>query len=264
MAMGSGNGNYPNLVAEIGTSPGRGEFWLDLIAALAMSGALLPGEYFARIIIAMMFAGGEALGNFAKRRAHHELTALLDRVPRMAARFTGKQFEEVVIEEIEPGDRILVRSGEVLPVDGRLQAAQQYSTSRFSQARHLPLLHRSGEYLMRGSINPGNPFEMVASRVANESTYAGIARLVEAAKTAKAPMSPGGPLRAWLSHSDASSCGDRLDAFGTSYKGTCSRRPPASYSRNSGRPHLGCVSLCEPKKVMVVAAMQAHPSNCCG
>ncbi len=178
-----------SLVTEIGISLGRGEFGLDLIAALAMGGALFLGEYFAGIIIAMMFTGGEALEDFAQRRARHELTALLDRVPRTAARFTGKQFEEVAIEEIEPGDRILVRSGEVLPVDGRLAGDSAMLDESALTGEALPVLRRSGEYLMSGSINPGNPFEMVASRIANESTYAGIARLVEAAKTAKAPMS---------------------------------------------------------------------------
>ncbi|WP_404829772.1 heavy metal translocating P-type ATPase [Ensifer adhaerens] len=178
-----------SLVTEIGTSLAKAEFGLDLIAALAMSGALLLGEYFAGIIIAMMFAGGEALEDFAQRRARHELTALLDRVPRTAARFTGKQFEEVAIDDIEPGDRIFVRSGEVLAVDGRLTGSSAMLDESALTGEALPVLHRSGEYLMSGSVNPGDPFEMVASRVAKESTYAGIARLVEAAKSAKAPMS---------------------------------------------------------------------------
>ncbi|WP_442780598.1 heavy metal translocating P-type ATPase [Ensifer sp. SL37] len=178
-----------SLVTEIGTNLARGEFGLDLIAALAMSGALLLGEYVAGIIIAMMFTGGESLEDFAQRRARHELTALLDRVPRTAARFTGTQFEEVAIEDIEPGDRIFVRSGEVLPVDGRLAGSSAVLDESALTGEALPVFHRSGEYLMSGSVNPGDPFEMVASRVANESTYAGIARLVEAAKNAKAPMS---------------------------------------------------------------------------
>lgn len=159
-----------SLVTEIGTILARGEFGLDLIAALAMSGALLLGEHFAGIIVAMMYAGGEALEDFAQRRARHELTVLLGRVPRTAARFTGKQFEEVAIDVIEPGDRIFVRSGEVLPVDGRLAGSSAVLDESALTGEALPVLHRSGEYLMSGSINPGDPFEMVASRVANEST----------------------------------------------------------------------------------------------
>ena len=85
-----------SLVTEIGTSPGRGEFGLDLIAALAMSGALFLGEYFAGLIIAMMFAGGEALEDFAQRRARHGLTALLDRVPRTAAAQMDETFGKFI------------------------------------------------------------------------------------------------------------------------------------------------------------------------
>ncbi|MFK0278580.1 heavy metal translocating P-type ATPase [Ensifer sp. NPDC090286] len=178
-----------SLATQIGSSLFRGEFGLDLIAALAMGGALILGEYLAGIVIAMMFAGGEALEDFAQRRARHELTALLQRLPRTAACFTGAEFEEIAIEKIQVGDRILVRSGEMLPVDGRLKEGAAMLDESALTGEALPILHRSGEDLMSGSINPGNPFEMLATRTANESTYAGIARLVEAAKTAKAPMS---------------------------------------------------------------------------
>ncbi|WP_429819823.1 heavy metal translocating P-type ATPase [Ensifer sp. B1-9] len=177
-----------NLFMEIAKGLGKGEFGLDVIAALAMSGALFLGEYLAGTIIAVMFAGGEALEDFAQRRARRELTALLERIPRTATRFTGVQFEEVPIECIAPGDRVLVRGGEVLSVDGSLKDDTALLDESALTGEALPVQHRSGEHLMSGTINAGNPFEMVASRSANESTYAGIARLVEAAKSTKAPM----------------------------------------------------------------------------
>lgn len=176
------------LFTEIVVSIGKKEFGLDVIAALAMAGALLLGEYLTGSIVALMFTGGQALEDFAQRRARRELTALIDRAPRTAARYADGQLEDVPVGELTPGNRILVRAGEVVPVDGAVKDGIAVIDESALTGEALPVRRQSGEPVLSGTTNAGNAFDMIASHTAAESTYAGIARLVETAKTTKAPM----------------------------------------------------------------------------
>ena len=83
-----------------------------------MAGALALGEHLAGCVVALMFAGGNVLEEFAERRATRELSALLAGVPRKAQRERDGGLEEVPVEAIRPGDRLLVPQGGIVPVDG--------------------------------------------------------------------------------------------------------------------------------------------------
>ena len=91
---------------------------VDGIALVAIVCALLLSEYLAAAVVAVMLAGGNALEASAGRRARRELTALVERMPRVARRRTGDRLEEVPVAAIVPGDVVLVSTGEVVPVDG--------------------------------------------------------------------------------------------------------------------------------------------------
>ena len=106
------------LLIEIVVSLRRGDVGLDIVAALSMLAALVFAEYLAAAVVALMYAGGQYLESFAERRASREMTALLARVPRSAIRYRDGRLEEIALDAIEPGDRIVVRKGEVVPVDG--------------------------------------------------------------------------------------------------------------------------------------------------
>src|ERR1019366_4796352 len=106
------------LLAEIVTSLRCGDLGLDIVAALSMTAALLVGENLAAAIVALMYAGGQYLESYAERAARREMTALLSRVPRTAMRHRDGRLEEVALDLVVPGDRLLVRQGDVVPVDG--------------------------------------------------------------------------------------------------------------------------------------------------
>ncbi|WP_179875392.1 heavy metal translocating P-type ATPase [Sinorhizobium sp. BJ1] len=177
-----------SLLTEIAISLGKKEFGLDLIAALAMGGALLLGEHLTGSIVALMYSGGQALEDFAQRRARRELTALLNRVPRTAARYADGQLQEVSIEDLNPGDRIMIRRGEVVPVDGNVMDGMAVLDESALTGEAMPIRRRSGQPVTSGTTNAGDAFEMVGSSAASDSTYASIVRLVAAAKAAKAPI----------------------------------------------------------------------------
>jgi len=94
---------------------------LDVLAVTAIIATLLVGEYWASLIIVLMLTGGEALEDAAAFRASRELTALLDRVPHTAHRITrAGTLEDIPASSVSPGDRLVVRPSEIVPVDGEL------------------------------------------------------------------------------------------------------------------------------------------------
>ncbi|MGV8839557.1 MAG: heavy metal translocating P-type ATPase [Bauldia sp.] len=176
------------LLAEIVTSLRRGEVGLDIVAALSMSAAIAVGEPLAAVVVAIMYAGGQNLEDFAERRARREMTALLGRVPRTAMRHRDGGLEEIAIEAIVPGDRLLIRRGDAVPVDGIVADGAAVLDQAALTGESLPVRVPEGGSAMSGSINAGEAFDLTAERVSAESTYAGIVRLVEAAQRSRAPM----------------------------------------------------------------------------
>jgi heavy metal translocating P-type ATPase len=176
------------LFAQIIASLRRGDVGLDVVAALSMSAALIFGEALAGNVVALMYAGGQLLESFAEGRARREMTALLGRVAFTAMRYRDHTLEEVPIATIRQGDRLLVRQGDVVPVDGHVADGVAVLDLSALTGESIPKsLSRGGE-VMSGSALVGAAFDLIASRPASESTYAGIVRLVEAAQSSKSPM----------------------------------------------------------------------------
>lgn len=169
------------LLSEIASGLRRGEVGLDIVAALSMTAALAVGENLAAIVVALMYSGGQYLEAFAERHARREMTAILARVPRTAIRHRNGVLEEVGLDAIVPGDRLLVRQGDVVPVDGTIAGGVAVLDQSALTGEPIPVQRHAGDEIMSGSTNVGEAFDFVASHHAAESTYAGIVRLVEEA-----------------------------------------------------------------------------------
>jgi len=177
------------LTVEILRSIGRGEVGLDIVAALSMTAALVFGETLAAAVVAVMYSGGTFLESFAEGRARREMHDLLSRVPRTATRHRNGGLEDIPLEEIAPGDRLLIRQGDVVPVDGTVASDAAFVDTSALTGESLPVRLARGAEAMSGSTNAGEAFDVTATREAKDSTYAGIVRLVEEAQASKAPMS---------------------------------------------------------------------------
>lgn len=164
-----------------------GAIGLDVIAALAMAGSLLLGEPLAGNVIALMFSGGQVLEDYAKSRARREITGLLARSPRFTRRYDDVGLSEVSIDEVRPGDRLLIRPGEVLPVDGYSDVITILDEAVMS-GESVPVTHKPGTRVVSGVVNVGGAFDLIAETDAAGSTYAAIIRLVEAAEAGEAPL----------------------------------------------------------------------------
>ena len=161
---------------------------VDTIALVAMVGALALGEELAGAVIGLMFSGGASLEAIASRRARRELTALIQRAPKVAQVRVGERLEEVPVERVEAGDVVLVRTGEVVPVDGTMMSSEAVIDTSTLSGESLPETVRCGMQVLSGCANAGSPFDVRADRPARDSAYAALVRLVEQAQTQRAPM----------------------------------------------------------------------------
>jgi heavy metal translocating P-type ATPase len=165
-----------------------GRLGVDSIALISMSGAVLLGQALAGIVIAIMYAGGNVLEDIAVARAERDLRSLIDRAPRIAHRRAESVITDTPIEHVAVGDIILVRGGEVIPVDGVVTSAVAIIDESALSGEAIPVSRQAGELARSGLLNAGGPFEICAAATAGESTYAGILRMVSAAQTAKSPF----------------------------------------------------------------------------
>lgn len=161
---------------------------VDVIAVLALAGALVVREYLAGAVVALMLATGRALEAYAERRATRDLRALLSHAPRSARRRTENGAVEVVpLDAVQVGDHLFVGPGDVVPVDGTLEDEATLDESVVT-GESQPVNRKPGDQVASGVVNAGPAVGMRATTTAAQSTYAGIVRLAEEATERKAPM----------------------------------------------------------------------------
>jgi heavy metal translocating P-type ATPase len=139
-------------------------------------------------VVAIMYAGGTVLEDFAVARAERNLRSLVDRAPRFAHRRTGQTVEDIPIDKVMNGDALVIRAGEIIPVDGLIVSPHVVIDESAVTGEPIPVTRQGGEIVRSGTLNAGETFFISATATANESTYAGILRLVATAQTAKAPF----------------------------------------------------------------------------
>ena len=165
-----------------------GEAGVDIIALLAIVGALLFNEPLTAAVIAVMLATGDALERYAEGRAHRELTALVSRAPRLVHRHEADGIVDQPVSAVAEGDRLLVKPGEVIPVDGTVIGEPAVLDESALTGESRLATRGPGDAVSSGTVNAGSPFTLVATATAERSTYAGIVRLVEEAQSSKAPF----------------------------------------------------------------------------
>lgn len=159
----------------------------DVLAIFSIVGALAIREFFAAAVISFMLASGRALESWAEGRADFALKSLIDRMPKLANRITKTgQLEVIKIEDVEINNRLLVKSGEIIPVDGIAQETCYLDQSALTGEPMPVLLEKAGS-VISGTINAGNAFEMIASGNVSQSTYSGIVTMVRNSRAQSSP-----------------------------------------------------------------------------
>lgn len=184
-----------------------GQWGIDILAVTAIVSTVLVGEFIASMIIVLMMAGGTALEDYAAGRAKKELTSLLERVPQTAHRErndgpasetdagtddggtqAGGLHEDVAATDVQVGDILLVRPGEVVPLDGILLSESGTFDESSLTGESLPVDRVAGDALMSGSLNGEAAVRMQVSALMEDSQYSRIVALVKEASESKAPM----------------------------------------------------------------------------
>lgn len=162
---------------------------LDYIAFLAMALAAFMHEYLAGAVIALMYTGGEALEAYASRRAEASLAALLARIPKTAlVKHNGDELEEMSLREVPTGATIIVRGGELVPLDGILLSPRAVLNLANLTGEPLPETINEGAFVKSGSVNAAEAFELTVSGTLATSTYAKIIDLVKNAELDQSPF----------------------------------------------------------------------------
>ncbi len=159
----------------------------DLLAVLALIGAITTDQLFAAAVISVMLATGRVLESWAEGQAERQLKSLLSRMPRTVHRIMSDgKIEEIEVSDAAVGDRLLIRSGEIAPTDGTLLKDATLDEAALT-GEPLPVLRLVGDEISSGVLNAGAPFEYVATSTSANSTYAGIIKLVQQAQAKSAP-----------------------------------------------------------------------------
>jgi heavy metal translocating P-type ATPase len=165
-----------------------GAYGIDILAITAIVSAVWLHEYWAAAIIVVMLTGGEALEDYAEHRAKSELSSLLKRAPQKATIIRGRRTLEVPVSQVTTGDKIILKPGELVPVDAEILEG----TGNFDEAaltgESLPVPKEAGDTLLSGSINTDGAITARALHSAKDSQYEQIVKMVRAASNAQAPF----------------------------------------------------------------------------
>jgi heavy metal translocating P-type ATPase len=175
------------LLREIIAKIRRRQAGIDVIALLAVIAALALAEYPTAAVVGLMLATGRFLEEYAAGRAERELTSLISRAPRKAHRVDDGGVHTIDIAEVARGDRLMVKASEVIPVDGVVLTSSAMVDESALTGEPLPVEKRAGDLVGSGSVNAADVFEILATEEADQSTYAGIVRLVQEARRSRAP-----------------------------------------------------------------------------
>ena len=162
-------------------------FGSDILAVFALIGALLTKELFAAAVVAFMLASGKILESWAEGQAERQLKSLIERVPR-TTHLVGEsgEIKEIPIGDVCIGDIVLVRSGEIVPTNGSLLVSAILDESALT-GEPLPVNREINDVIDSGVLNASSPFKYRATSTSEQSTYAGIIRLVKSAHEKNSP-----------------------------------------------------------------------------
>lgn len=176
------------IIKDMVASIREGEYGVDILAVVAILSALALQEFVAAGIILFMLTGGEALEDYAQERAKKELNDLLKRAPKIAHLKIRGGEEDIEVANIKVGDVLIVKPGEVVPVDGVIKTGESSFDESALTGESLPVERGVKGTLLSGSINQLATIEMQATATSGDSQYEKIIHLVEAAASSRSPL----------------------------------------------------------------------------
>ncbi len=176
------------IIISIGRQMYRGKFVVDIIAMLAILTAIIMDEAFAGVVIVLMQSSGVAIENYGMQRATGELKRLLERKPKIAHIRIGEDMKDIPAGQVVPGDNLLVKQGELIPVDSYIKDGVGELDESLVTGEPKILVRKPGEKVLSGTVNVGSTIEIIAEKKESDSEYGRIIELVRNAREVKAPI----------------------------------------------------------------------------
>tara|TARA_R110001592_G_scaffold29350_4_gene106516 strand:- start:3778 stop:5646 length:1869 start_codon:yes stop_codon:yes gene_type:complete len=166
----------------------KGDFGADLMAIIALITAAILGEYLAAVLIIIMLSGGQALEFYAMRKASSVLRALADRMPSIAHRKSGEDVEDIALDQIKIGDKIIIYPHETAPVDGIVIEGHGSMDESYLTGEPYNITKSSGANVLSGAINGDAVLMISAEKLAIDSRYSQIMSVMQDAEQKRPTM----------------------------------------------------------------------------
>src|SRR5258708_1242283 len=164
------------------------DFTADIPVSFATAAALIIGQYSAAAVVAVLLLLGGMLEEFVSARAGNALDELSKLLPdRVTVRRDGQDLV-VALSEVQSEDLVLIRSGERIPVDGRISVGAAVVNQAVITGESLPVEKQIGDLVYAGTLNELGALEVRTTKVGAETTLGQIRRMVEEAQEQKAPI----------------------------------------------------------------------------
>ncbi|WP_407371357.1 heavy metal translocating P-type ATPase [Carnobacterium sp.] len=161
-------------------------FSIDLLVSIAVLGALYIGEYTESSIVTFLFLFGDYLEMRTLEKTRSSLRELVDLAPQEATLLhEDGQTETVPVKDVKEGNRVLVHSGDKIPVDGKIVYGKASINESAITGESVPASKAIDDLVFSGTILDNGYIEMIAERIGNDTTFAKIIELVEEAQESK-------------------------------------------------------------------------------
>ena len=165
-----GLGGMP-LVGELTAKLVRGQFGSDLLAGISIVTSVILHEYLAGAIVVLMLSGGEAIESFAIDRASSALKALANRLPAVAHRRNIERIIDVALDQVTPGDTLVVFPHEICPADGVVLEGHGAMDEAFLTGEPFRISKAPGANVLCGAMNGDTALTIRAEKPASDSRY---------------------------------------------------------------------------------------------
>ncbi len=165
----------------------RRETNVDELVSLAIIAAVILGEYTAAAVVAFVMILGSLLEEYTAGRLRRDISSIAAKHPTHALVLRGAEFSEVLLEEVAVGDRVLVRPGDVVPVDGRVVAGQSRVDESSLTGESIPQEKTIGDVVYTGTANQDGALQVEALKVGEDSAYGKIVHLIKEAENQRLP-----------------------------------------------------------------------------
>jgi Cd2+/Zn2+-exporting ATPase len=160
---------------------------INVLMLVAVAGAMVLGEWSEGASVVFLFALAQLLETRAMERARGAIRALMDLAPAEALVRRGSLEHRIPVDDVRVGDLIVVRPGEKVPLDGRVETGDSHVNQSPVTGESVPVEKTPGDDVYAGTINGRGALEVVVTRLRRDSTIARIVHLVEQAQAQRAP-----------------------------------------------------------------------------